>query len=147
VSKQQEQGGILGPERWTAARWSDRRHQRHADGGRDDRAAHHLHGGDTDHRQGAGEAARGDSPVATQRGKLEIVLRRGGSIAIDGVSLAGAELLAEYLGARSPVPESLLVLIQADRDTPYAEVARVLAACRHARVREVALAAELRAGS
>jgi biopolymer transport protein ExbD len=79
--------------------------------------------------------------------KLEIVLRRGGSIAIDGVSLAGVELLAEYLGVRSPVPESLLVLIQADRDTSYAEVARVLAACRRARVGEVALAAELRPGS
>jgi biopolymer transport protein ExbD len=76
--------------------------------------------------------------------KLEIVLRRGGGIAIDGVSLASAELLAEYMVARSPVPESLLVLIQADRDTSYAEVARVLAACRHARVGEVALAAELR---
>jgi len=76
--------------------------------------------------------------------KLEIVLRRGGGVAIDGVSLASTDLLAEYLDARAPVPESLLVLIQADRDASYAEVARVLAACRHARVGEVALAAELK---
>jgi biopolymer transport protein ExbD len=76
--------------------------------------------------------------------KLEIVLRHGGGVAIDGVSLPSTELLAEYLGARTPVPESLLVLVQADRDAPYAEVARVLAACRQARVAEVALAAELR---
>ena len=76
--------------------------------------------------------------------KLEIVLRRGGGVAIDGVSLTSTELLAEYLGARTPVPESLLVLVQADRDASYAEVARVLAACRQARVGEVALAAELR---
>lgn len=79
--------------------------------------------------------------------RLEIVLRRGGSIAIDGVSLPGSEILAEYLGARVPIPESTLVLVQADRDASYAEVARVLAACRQARIGEVALAAELRPGS
>ena len=37
-----------------------------------------------------------------KREKLEIVLRRGGSVAIDGTSLASADLLAEYLGARAP---------------------------------------------
>jgi biopolymer transport protein ExbD len=80
--------------------------------------------------------------------KLEILLRRGGGIAVDGVPLASTELLTEYLNARTPSPESLLVLVQADRHASYAEVARVLAACRQARVSEVALAAELKpAGS
>jgi biopolymer transport protein ExbD len=74
---------------------------------------------------------------------LEIVLRRGGSVGIDGASLPSTELLAEYLEARSPVPESLRVRLQADREASYAEVGRVLAACRRARVGEVALAAEL----
>ncbi len=79
--------------------------------------------------------------------KAEIVLRGGGAVTIDGVSLASTDLLAEYLGARTLVPESLLVLIQADREASYSELARVLAACRQARVGEVALAAELRPGS
>ncbi len=79
--------------------------------------------------------------------RIEIALRNDGSIGIDGMTLASVELLAAYLEARSPAPESFLVLIQADRDASYAEVARVLSACRQARVGQVALAAALRAGS
>ena len=128
-----------------AARRGDRGHQRDADGGRDDRAADHLHGGDTDHRPAAGASCPRRLHLTQHKGeRLEIVLRRGGIVAVDGVSLPSSELLAEYLGARSPVPEAMLVLVQADRDASYAEVARVLAACRQARVGEVALAAELR---
>ena len=82
-----------------------------------------------------------------KRDRLEIALRRDGVIAIDGTALASAELLAEYLGARTLAPESLLVLVQADRDASYREVARVLSACRRARVGEIALAAELKPGS
>lgn len=79
--------------------------------------------------------------------KLEIVVRRDGGIALDGAALASAEVLAEYIAARMPAPESLRVVIQADRDVAYAELARVLNACRQARVGEVALAAELKPGS
>lgn len=86
--------------------------------------------------------------LAERRGeKVEVVVKRDGSVAIDGATLATAELLGEYLAARSPLPESMLVLVQADRDSTYAELARVLAACRSARVGEVALAAEVRPGS
>jgi biopolymer transport protein ExbD len=79
--------------------------------------------------------------------RLEIVLRREGGLVIDGTPLPSAELVAEYLGARTAAPEALLVLVQADRDVSYAVVARVLAACRRAGVGQVALAAELRPGS
>jgi biopolymer transport protein ExbD len=79
--------------------------------------------------------------------KVEVVVRRDGSVAIDGATLATAEQLGAYLEARSPLPESMLVLVQADRDSTYADLARVLAACRSARVGEVALAAEARPGS
>jgi biopolymer transport protein ExbD len=79
--------------------------------------------------------------------RLEITLRRDGGIAIDGATLASADLLSEYLDARTPAPTNLLVLLQADREVSYAQVARVLAACRRSRVGEIALAAELRPGS
>jgi biopolymer transport protein ExbD len=85
-------------------------------------------------------------PTEHEGERLEVVLRREGSLEIDGTPLASADLLAEYLGARAAAPDSLLLLVQADRDVAYAQVARVLAACRQARVGEVALAAELRRG-
>ena len=53
----------------------------------------------------------------------------------------------DYLAARASATRSLLVLIQADRDVSYQDLARVLAACRASGVAEIALAAELRAGS
>jgi biopolymer transport protein ExbD len=39
------------------------------------------------------------------------------------------------------------ILVQADRDAVYEDVARVLSACRRAGLTEVALAAERRLGS
>jgi biopolymer transport protein ExbD len=78
--------------------------------------------------------------------RLEIVLRREGGLEIDGTALASADLLAEYLGVRTASPESLLLLVQADRDVSYSAVARVLAACRRAGVGQVALAAALKPG-
>lgn len=83
-------------------------------------------------------------PTEHKGDRLEIVLRREGGVEIEGTPLASTELLAEYLGARTAMPESLLVLVQADRDVTYAAVARVLAACRQAGVGQVALATELR---
>jgi biopolymer transport protein ExbD len=86
--------------------------------------------------------------VAERKGeKVEVVLRRDGAVTIDGATLATAAQLGEYLEARSPTPGSMRVLLHADRDVSYSELARVLAACRAARVAEIALVAELRAAS
>ena len=79
--------------------------------------------------------------------RIEIVVRHEGGVEIDGVPLASTELLVEYLGARVAAARSPVVLIQADRDASYSAVKRVVAACRQARVAEIALAAELRPGS
>jgi biopolymer transport protein ExbD len=62
---------------------------------------------------------------------------------VDGAPLAGAEMLAEYLGVGNPAPEALLVLVQADASVSYAQLSSILSALRKARVGEVALAAEL----
>ena len=86
-------------------------------------------------------------PTAKEGERLEIALRRDGSVTLDGTPLAGREALAEYLAMRASDPKSLQIVIQADRDATYAEIAPVLAACREARVGEVALAAALRPGS
>jgi biopolymer transport protein TolR len=87
------------------------------------------------------EAAR---PTSKEDERLEITLRRDGVVTLDGTPLAGASALTEYLAARTSDPESLRIVIQADRDATYSEIARVLTACRDARVGEVALAAALR---
>ena len=79
--------------------------------------------------------------------RIEIVVRREGGVELDGVPLAGSERLVEYLGARVAASQSPVVLIQADRDASYSAVKRVVAACREARVAEIALGAELRRGS
>ena len=86
-------------------------------------------------------------PTPKEGERLEIELRRDGAITLDGTPLAGREALVEYLAVRTSNPGLLQVVIQADRDTTYAEIARILAACREARVGEVALAAALRPGS
>jgi biopolymer transport protein ExbD len=86
-------------------------------------------------------------PTPKEGERLEITLRRDGVVTLDGTPLAGASALAEYLAARTSDPGTLRVVIQADRDATYAAIAPVLAACREARVGEVALAAALRPGS
>jgi biopolymer transport protein TolR len=73
--------------------------------------------------------------------RLELLVRGDGSLASsDGAPLALPvlrELLEERRGgARASV------LVQADRDASYADVARVLAVCRAAGVDQVALAAQ-----
>jgi biopolymer transport protein ExbD len=78
---------------------------------------------------------------------LKIALRADGSLLIDGASFADAASLTNYLAARASATRSLLVLIQADGDASYADVARVLAACRTSGISEIALGAQLRAGS
>ena len=80
---------------------------------------------------------------AEQTGEhLEIVVRSDGEITLGGAAIPGADALVEYLEARHALSaEQTSVLIQADRDSTYSDVARVLAACRRAGVTSVALAA------
>jgi biopolymer transport protein ExbD len=78
---------------------------------------------------------------------LKLALRADGGVVIEGVPLADRVSLPDYIAARVSATRSLLVLIQADRDASYSDLARVLNACRASGVSEIALAAELRAGS
>ena len=78
---------------------------------------------------------------------LKLALRADGGVLVEGAPLADPASLSDYLAARASATRSLLVLIQADRDASYRDLARVLAACRASGVAEIALAAELRAGS
>jgi biopolymer transport protein ExbD len=78
---------------------------------------------------------------------LKLALRADGGILIEDVPLADSVSLLDYPAARASATRSLLVLVQADRDASYTDLARVLAACRESGVSEIALAAELRPGS
>ena len=79
--------------------------------------------------------------------RLEIVVRSTGAIELGGVPFLDADAFSDYVAARSSTSASpITVLVEADRDAVYEEVARVLSACRRAGVPEVALAAERRPG-
>jgi biopolymer transport protein ExbD len=79
--------------------------------------------------------------------RVKIALQADGRLLVDGAPFADPDSLADYLAARASADQPLLVLVQADRDTTYADVARVLAKCRASGVSEIALGAELRVGS
>ena len=78
---------------------------------------------------------------------LNVVVHADGAVTIEGSPLAERVSLSDYLAARASATRSLLVLVQADREAAYTDVARVLASCRTSGVSEIALAAELRPGS
>lgn len=80
------------------------------------------------------------SALETQEDRTEIVVRGDGSLSLDGTPV-GLQGVGDLLSARSAATQRT-VLVQADRDASYTDVARVLAACREAGVSEVALAAE-----
>ena len=80
--------------------------------------------------------------------RLEVVVRSTGAIELGGIPFATTAAFSDYIAARSSASASpIAVLVQADRDAVYRDVAGVLSACRRAGVAEVALAAERRAGS
>jgi biopolymer transport protein ExbD len=79
--------------------------------------------------------------------RLEVVVRATGAVTAGGLAFSGADALGEWISARRSSGAAPVVLVQADRGVAYAEVARVLAACRRAGVDEIALATERRAGS
>jgi biopolymer transport protein ExbD len=78
--------------------------------------------------------------------RLELVVRLSGEVVAGDVVLSGADALAEWISARRSSGAEAVVLVLADRGVAYAEVARVLSACRRAGVAEIALGAERRAG-
>jgi biopolymer transport protein TolR len=77
--------------------------------------------------------------------RLEVVVRSTGEITAGGFAFKDSESLGEWISARRAGGLEQLVLLQADRGVAYAAVAPVLAACRHAGVQEIGLAAERRA--
>jgi biopolymer transport protein ExbD len=83
-------------------------------------------------------------PTEHKGDTLKLAVYTDGRVSIDGVPLAERVSLSDYLAARASATRSLLVLVQADREAAYTDVARVLAACRTSGVSEIALAAELR---
>jgi biopolymer transport protein TolR len=72
--------------------------------------------------------------------RVEIVVRGDGSLAV-GTSPLAPQALAELLAMKAADGRAT-VLVQADRDASYADVARVLSACRSAGIADVALAAQ-----
>jgi biopolymer transport protein ExbD len=85
--------------------------------------------------------------VCEHRGqRIEIVVGANGLITAGKDTLASIEALGDFLALRSTGAEAPTVLVQADRGVRYADVARVLDACRRAKVSGVALAARPRVG-
>ena len=86
--------------------------------------------------------------AADQEGeRLEVILNTNGLIRAGQESFASADAFGDYLAVRSAGGTGPTVLVLADRGVAYTEVARVLAACRKAGTREVALAARRQVGS
>ncbi len=79
--------------------------------------------------------------------QLEIVVSANGLITAGDDAFASVESLADFLSIKTAATATPRVLIQADRRVAYADVARVLTACRRSGAREVALAARKRLGS
>ena len=78
--------------------------------------------------------------------RLKVVVRANGWVELAGARVPQAaleQLLAERVGG-GPAPA---LLLEADRAASFADVARVLAACRRVGVAEVSLAAQLRPAS
>jgi biopolymer transport protein ExbD len=78
--------------------------------------------------------------------RLTLVVRANGGVELAGARIPGEaleQLLAERVGG-GPAPA---LLLEADRTASFAEVARVLAACRRAGLAEVSLSAQLRPAS
>jgi biopolymer transport protein ExbD len=90
-----------------------------------------------------------DAAQATeQRGeRLEVVLSTNGLIRAGQETFSSAEAFSDYLAVRVAGGSAPTVLVLADRGVAYTEVARILAACRKAGTREVALAARRQVGS
>jgi biopolymer transport protein TolR len=78
---------------------------------------------------------------------LNVVVHADGAVTIEGSPLGDSVAVADYLAARASATQSLLILIQADRDVAYRDLEPVLTACRASGASEIALAADLRPAS
>ena len=83
-------------------------------------------------------------PTEHKAETLDVVVRADGGVRIAGTPFASSTSLTEYLAARASATQSLVILIQADRDVAYRDLDRVLAACRASGASEVGLSTELR---
>ena len=85
------------------------------------------------------------SHAAEKKGeRIEVTVRGDGAVLVAG-AVVPAGLVGDWVAAMPPARRAT-VLVQADRELPYTDVARVLAACRTAGVAEVALATQRRVG-
>jgi biopolymer transport protein TolR len=85
-----------------------------------------------------------DNAQKRKTDRVEVVLTAAGEMRVGKTAFASAESLTAYVreqlaGAGGQAPS---VLVEADRDVPYADVMRVLDACRQAGAEEVGLAAK-----
>jgi biopolymer transport protein TolR len=83
-------------------------------------------------------------PVDKKGERVEVLVRRDGAVLVAG-SVVPAGVVGDWIAAMPPTRRAT-VLVQADRDVAYADVARVLAACRMAGVAEVTLATQRKVG-
>lgn len=79
-------------------------------------------------------------------GRLKVVVRANGWVELGGERIPRAAL-EPLLTERVSAQPATALLLEADRAASFAEVARVLDACRRAGVLEVSLAARLRPAS
>jgi biopolymer transport protein ExbD len=85
-----------------------------------------------------------DNAQGRRDDRVDVVLTAAGEMRVGKTAFASAEALTAYVreqlegaGERAPT-----VLVEADRDAAYADVMRVLDACRRAGAEEVGLAAK-----
>ena len=112
----------------------DERDQRHADGGRDAGAAHHLHGDRPAHPAGReGEPARDQGRAGRghekEAGRLH---RRAASASSSARPRCRSAELEEKLKANAKAQTDKEIYLHADRDLPYGIVVEVMAAAQRA---------------
>ena len=73
--------------------------------------------------------------------RIEVVLNANGAITVGKDAFSSAAALGDYLALRLAGRSSPTVVIQADRNSSYSEVANILDVCRRAGAPEIALAA------
>ena len=97
------------------------------------------------------------SPVALPRAReaadrkgddVKVVVKARGEISVGSASFGDAAALSAYLREQVAAAgeRRSVVLIQADREASYSDVARVIEACRAAGAEEIGLAAERKVG-
>jgi biopolymer transport protein ExbD len=72
----------------------------------------------------------------SREGRVEIVVRADGTIALGGAPVLVAEIPERLVAHEATLPA---ITVEADRGASYDDVARVLAACRRAGAAEIAL--------